>query len=134
MKRILISCFAIALLASCATTEKMLMRQWKVVDVQIVDSLGSLTPTQLEALTRTMKQDLVFNVGPDSAYHVAIGKNTVAGKWWLSPDKKTFYTTDGKEVVPGKMISLSKTGFEYEMDATGGLKIHLTCNAIANGK
>ena len=64
----LFSAFCLAM--SCASTQKLLCKSWKIDDVQFVDSLNTFTPAQKEMLSKALKTQVTFVFATDSIYKV----------------------------------------------------------------
>ncbi len=132
-----VSFFLLCLIAACSSPSKVLLKTWKIDDVQFLDSLNTFTPDQKEMVTKSLKTDLNFTFLPDSAYVVKSAGTTINSKWWYTGKKKnyTLYTigSDGK-TVKSKIIKLTKDYFQFEAKADDENQSFLfTCSPVVTG-
>lgn len=123
------------LIASCSTPEKMLQRAWKVNDVALIDSSNNLTQMQKEVLSNALRHDVIFSFGADSVYKVSSGGRPSAdGKWYLSADKKTLFTTTREMKVESKILGLTKYYLEFQSKDNNDRYMKFSCSPTGEKK
>jgi hypothetical protein len=115
-------------LAACLSPQKTLLKTWKIDDVVFLDSLNTLGEQQKKMLTYNLKKNLEFTFLPDSVYQVKSGAEIVNGKWWLSADKKSMFTTTAQGTVQSKIYELKKGIFKFESAGDLNQSFLFTCS------
>ena len=69
-------------LAACSSPQKILMRTWKIDNVDFLDTLNTLSQQQKMMVTQELTKNLKFTFMPDSLYQVIVegGYSTFAGR------------------------------------------------------
>jgi hypothetical protein len=129
-----ISPLLLILLAACMSPQKALMRTWKIDEVVFLDSLNTLPEEQKKMLTHNLKKNLQFTFLRDSAYQVRSEDETVNGKWWLSADKQTLFTTTQQGMVESKIYELKKSTLQFESDGDLNQSFLFTCIPVIDKK
>lgn len=107
----LLLCF----IAACSSPQKLLQQEWKIDDVQFIDSLNTYTAEQKGNISQSLKTSFGIRFKPDSVYVATHLNKTITGKWWFSKNGKTLYTNnilDG--TIVSKIHELSKDRLEFE--------------------
>ena len=132
-----IICLLLFALASCSSPAKLLCRTWKIDDVQFKDSLNTLTQSQKDLVSKSLKSDLLFTFKSDSTYLVRNSGNTTTSKWWFTGNKKvnTLYTQgdDGK-IVKSKINKVTKTYLQFESEGQEKQSFLFTCSPTKDSK
>ena len=132
-----IICLLLFALASCSSPTKLLCRTWKIDDVQFKDSLNTLTQSQKDLVSKSLKSDLLFTFKVDSTYLVRNAGNTTTSKWWFTGNKKvnTLYTQgdDGK-IVKSKIYKVTKTYLQFESEGQEKQSFLFTCSPTKDSK
>ena len=101
-------------LATCSSPQKILMRTWKIDNVDFLDTLNTLSQQQKMMATQELTKNLHFTFLPDSMYQVTSKNEVINGKWWMSADKKTMFTSTKQGDAQSKVIELKKKKFKFE--------------------
>jgi hypothetical protein len=120
-------------IAACSP-QKALLRTWKIDDVMFIDSLNTLPEEQKKMLTHNLKSNLQFTFLPDSAYQVRTGSEIVNGKWWLSKDKKTLFTTTQQGTIESKISELNKSKLRFESAGEMNQSFLFSCSPVTDKK
>jgi len=128
----------LCLFASCSSPSKMLLKTWKIDDVQFLDSLNTFDVAQKEMLTKSLKSTIKFTFLPDSAYVVRSSNDVINSKWWYTGKKGmyTLYTigSDGK-TVKSKIKNLKKNYLQFETESEEANQGFLfTCTPVTDSK
>jgi hypothetical protein len=126
---------AVFFLASCASSEKMLSRTWKIDKVVFMDSLSTLNPEQKAQIANQLTHHMSLSFLPDSVYAVSSGGDKTRSKWWLSGDTKTLFTIDPQErVVESKILKLNKNYLEFITLGKGNDAFKFSCSPVKGAK
>lgn len=122
------------MLGACVTPQKAVMQTWKITDVVFLDSLNTLPEPQKKMLTNNLLTNVQFSFLADSIYKVKSGSEQVNGKWWLSADKKTLFTTTPMGTVESKVHELKKKSFKFESNGELNQAFLFTCAPVTDKK
>ncbi len=134
MKKILFAIAALSLMsATLLDTKTVLCKSWKINSVNIIAdgitkakadmakpgiSVADKTnlKQQIDYLTtmHTEMQKSIFTFKSDGTYSV-VGFQPETGKWSLSKDGKTIYSTKNKSTVPDTIDIIKLTDLEFKM-------------------
>jgi hypothetical protein len=129
-----LSIVLLVFLSACMSPQKTLQRTWRIDDVVFLDSLNTLPEQQKKMLTYNLKKNLQFTFLRDSAYQVHSGSEIVNGKWWLSSDKKSLFTTTQQGTVESKIYELKKKQFQFESAGELNQSFLFTCSPVTDKK
>lgn len=125
---------SVCFLAACTPSQKLLMQTWRVTDVVFLDSLNTITEKQKKILTYNLKKDMQFSFLPDSAYQVKNVNDVINGKWWLSKNKKSLFTTNQQGIMESKIYELKKDQLKFESKGDFNQSFVFTCVPLTTGK
>jgi hypothetical protein len=121
-------------LAACMSPQKALLKTWKIDDVVFLDTLNTIPEQQKKMLTHNLVKNLQFTFLKDSAYQVISGTEIVNGKWWLSGDKKSLFTTTQQGTVESKIYELKKNTLKFESIGELNQSFLFTCSPVTDKK
>ena len=125
----------LCILAACASPQKVLMRTWKIDDIVFIDTLNPYPAKEKQMLTNKLKKTVQFTFLSDSAFQVRSGDEVVNGKWWLSADKKSLFTTTGdKGLVEAKIYEVKKSLFKFETASGINQTFIFSCSPVTDKK
>ena len=84
----------IASLSSCVSREKLIVKSWKLDDMQLESSRDSAELAFINTAAASMRTNITMRMEADSTYTIMQLQEQKAtrGKWWFSADKKRLYT------------------------------------------
>jgi|GEM_PF-3559061 hypothetical protein len=128
----------IALLASCAPRQKLIVGSWKFKDMKIESNLDSANLAFVSMAGNQMKTNISIKMEADSTYTIMQLKEqrAIRGKWWFSADKKNLFTNTDLGLNKYKVLKLTKNELVYEvLDNNGHLfKMMFTAITTAGSK
>jgi len=120
----------VGLLASCTPREKLIAHGWQFKDVKIERDRDSTTQALQQKMEAQMVANLLISMQADSSYTIRQLKEgkAIRGKWWLSADKKQFYTKTDLGLTTYKIDKLTQKVLVYEtIDPTSHKKARIIC-------
>jgi len=112
----------IALLASCASRQKLIVGSWKFKDMKPEAELDSAALAFVTMAADQMKTNLTTTMEADSSYTIMQLKEqrAIRGRWWFSADKKTLFTNTDLGYNQYKVLTLTKKELVYETKDNSG--------------
>ncbi len=125
---------AIALLASCAPREKLIMRGWKFSDVDLGSAKDSASQAFAAMAGNQMKANIQLEMLSDSTYNIRQLKEgeVIRGKWWFSADKKHLFTKTDLAYTDYKVVKLTSKILVIETSDKSGRIIKMVCVPMAS--
>ncbi len=123
----------IALLSSCISREKLIVKSWKFDGMELLSSRDSAEVAFIQKASDQMKADITIRLEADSTYTIMQVKEqrAIRGKWWFSIDKKRLYTLTDLGLTESKVLKLTKSKLVYEAMSPGTNQVvKMTCVSI----
>jgi hypothetical protein len=115
MKRGLLFGSLLILLAGCNPTEKLLIRTWKLQDVDFNVADFNLTPAEKPLMVQQMRDSCLFDFKKDHTYSARLTGITDTGTWKLNKAGDSIYTKVGLRLTAAKIKVLNENRFEVDV-------------------
>jgi hypothetical protein len=126
---------ALFFIGSCASTEKMLTKTWKIDEVVFMDSVSAYNAEQKAEIVKQLTHNISFSFSADSNYAMSSGSEKTNTKWWLSNDKKAFFTISPQEkVIESEILKLNKKSLEFITHEKGDNSYKFVCSLVKASK
>ena len=101
---------AFLFLAACSTPQKLLLKSWKIDEVEFIDSLNAFTAEQKQNIRSELKNSFDLTFLADSSFTMHHNGKLLTGTWFYNAKQKLIYSNTPNE---GKAIS---TVYELKKD------------------
>lgn len=124
MRNILAGTFLLVLLTGCNTPEKLLCRNWRLVDVEFNENEYQLTAEQKPQMIQQLRDSCLFVFNKNHTYSFKLPQRIETGVWEFSRKKDTIYTRMEHGGSTSKINVLSKIALDVDSYTGNAGKIH----------
>lgn len=124
MSKTLVGIFFFMFLSGCNTPEKLLCRNWRLVDVEFNENEYQLTLEQKPQMIQQLRDSCLFVFNKNHTYSFKLPQRIETGIWELSRKKDTIYTRMEHGGSASKINVLSKIALDVDSYTGNAGKIH----------
>ncbi len=124
MSKTLVGIFFFMFLSGCNTPEKLLCRNWRLVDVEFNENEYQLTLEQKPQMIQQLRDSCLFVFNKNHTYSFKLPQRIETGVWELSRKKDTIYTRMEHGGSASKINVLSKIALDVDSYTGNAGKIH----------
>lgn len=133
MKQVLVALVLITLVfQACNTPEKLLVRQWKLVDVEFNEKEYNITLAEKPEMVKQLRDSCLFVFYKDHTYSFKLPQRTEVGTWEFSRGKDTIFTKTEHGGAASKVNVLSKIALDVNSHAGNASMIHYVLAPVVN--
>ena len=133
MKRVMAVLALVTLvLQACNTPEKLLVRQWKLIDVEFNEKEYNITLADKPEMVKQLRDSCLFVFYKDHTYSFKLPQRTEVGTWEFSRSKDTIFTKTEHGGAASKVNVLSKIALDVDSYAGNASKIHYVLAPVVN--
>ncbi len=130
----LLAAVLILLVASCNTTEKLLCRTWRVVDVDFDEASVDVSKLDKPQLVQQFKDSCVFSLSKEHTYSIKLPQRTETGVWSLSKSKDTIFSQNEHAGTVSKINVLSDIALDIDAYSSDGVRMKFVFAPVTTKK
>lgn len=124
MSKTLVGIFFFMFLSGCNTPEKLLCRNWRLVDVEFNENEYQLTLEQKPQMIQQLRDSCLFVFNKNHTYSFKLLQRIETGVWEFSRKKDTIYTRMEHGGSAAKVNVLSKIALDVDSYTGNASKVH----------